>query len=91
MSNEEAKQLEGELQSANKTQSLSPMALLLNQLRITVDKQLPKMDFLFQLFGKPCFPRRELVAVTGKAKSGKGLDLWIVNNGKSRKALKKLL
>ena len=47
------------------------MALLLNQLRITVDKQLPKMDFLFQLFGKPCFPRRELVAVTGKAKSGK--------------------
>ena len=71
MSNEEAKQLEGELQSANKTQSLSPMALLLNQLRITVDKQLPKMDFLFRLFGKPCFPRRELVAVTGKAKSGK--------------------
>jgi len=71
MNNEEAKQLEGELQSANKTQSLSPMALLLNQLRITVDKQLPKMDFLFQLFGKPCFPRRELVAVTGKAKSGK--------------------
>ena len=71
MSNEEAKQLEGELQSANKTQSLSPMALLLDQLRITVDKQLPKMDFLFQLFGKPCFPRRELVAVTGKAKSGK--------------------
>ena len=47
------------------------MELLLNQLRITVDKQLPKMDFLFQLFGKPCFPRRELVAVTGKAKSGK--------------------
>ena len=71
MSNEGAKQFEGELQSANKTQSLSPMALLLNQLRITVDKQLPKMDFLFQLFGKPCFPRRELVAVTGKAKSGK--------------------
>jgi KaiC/GvpD/RAD55 family RecA-like ATPase len=71
MSNEGAKQLEGELQSANKTQSLSPMALLLNQLRITVDKQLPKMDFLFQLFGKPCFPRRELVAVTGNAKSGK--------------------
>ena len=29
------------------------------------------MDFLFRLFGKPCFPRRELVAITGKAKSGK--------------------
>ena len=51
--------------------TLSPVALLLEQLRITADKQLPKMDFLFQLFGRPCFPRRELVAVTGKAKSGK--------------------
>ena len=51
--------------------TLSPVALLLEQLRITADKQLPKMDFLFQLFNRPCFPRRELVAVTGKAKSGK--------------------
>ena len=29
------------------------------------------MEFLFRLFGKPCFPRGELVAITGKAKSGK--------------------
>ena len=64
-------QLERELQQINDTQPQSPITLLLEQLRITVDKQLPKMDFLFQLFGKPCFPRRELVAVTGKAKSGK--------------------
>ena len=46
---------------------------LLEQLRITSDKQLPEMDFLFRIFGKPCFPRGELVAVTGKAKSGKTL------------------
>ena len=39
--------------------------------RITPDKQLPPMQFLFRLFGRPCFPRGELVAVTGKAKSGK--------------------
>ena len=71
MNNEGAKQLEGELQHAGEAQSLSPLALLLENFRITADKQLPKMDFLFQLFGKPCFPRRELVAVTGKAKSGK--------------------
>ena len=49
----------------------SPLMLKLDQYRITPDKQLPKMDFLFRLFGKPCFPRRELVAITGKAKSGK--------------------
>ena len=45
----------------------------LEQLRITRDKQLPEMEFLFRIFGKPCFPRGELVAVTGKAKSGKTL------------------
>ena len=68
MNNEQTSQVTAELESA---ETLSPMALLLEQLRITADKQLPKMDFLFQLFGHPCFPRRELVAVTGKAKSGK--------------------
>ena len=68
MNNEQTNQVAAELENAT---TLSPMALLLEQLRITADKQLPKMDFLFQLFGRPCFPRRELVAVTGKAKSGK--------------------
>ena len=46
---------------------------LLEQLRITRDKELPPLHFLFRIFGKPCFPRGELVAVTGKAKSGKTL------------------
>ena len=68
MNNEQTSQVTAELEDAT---TLSPVALLLEQLRITADKQLPKMDFLFQLFGHPCFPRRELVAVTGKAKSGK--------------------
>ena len=68
MNSEQTSQVTAELENAT---TLSPVALLLEQLRITADKQLPKMDFLFQLFGRPCFPRRELVAVTGKAKSGK--------------------
>ena len=29
------------------------------------------MEFLFRLFHRPCFPRGELVALSGKAKSGK--------------------
>ena len=45
----------------------------LELLRITHDKELPEMDFLFRIFDSPCFPRGELVAVTGKAKSGKTL------------------
>ena len=50
---------------------MSPLMLELESLRITPDKQLQPMEFLFRLFGKPCFPRRELVGITGKAKSGK--------------------
>ena len=64
-------QLDAELEHAGEETALSPKMLLLEQLRITPEKQLPKMEFLFQLYGKPCFPRRELVAITGKAKSGK--------------------
>ena len=39
--------------------------------RITVDKDLPEMEFLLKLFDVPCCPRGEMVAFTGKAKSGK--------------------
>ena len=64
-------QLDAELEHAGEETTLSPQMLLLEQLRITPEKELPRMEFLFRLFGKPCFPRRELVAITGKAKSGK--------------------
>ena len=64
-------QLGAELEHAGEDTALSPKMLKLEEMRITPEKQLPKMDFLFRLFGKPCFPRRELVAITGKAKSGK--------------------
>ena len=39
--------------------------------RITSETPLKKMEFLFELYKVPCFPRGELVAVAGKAKSGK--------------------
>lgn len=44
---------------------------LLEAHRITPDKKLKKMDFLFEMFHKPCFPRGEIVGLSGKAKSGK--------------------
>ena len=46
--------------------------------RITPETELPPMEFLFRLNGIGCFPRSELVANTGKAKSGKTLFLSIV-------------
>lgn len=47
--------------------------VLLEQLRITKDKDLPPIDFLYRIFGQPCFPRGEIVVISGKAKSGKTL------------------
>ena len=64
-------QLDVELAHAGEATTLSPKMLLLEKLRITPERELEPMEFLFRLFGKPCFPRRELVAITGKAKSGK--------------------
>ena len=40
-------------------------------LRITAASQIPPHEFLFTWNDTPCFARGELVAVTGKAKSGK--------------------
>lgn len=71
MDNQALTQLDTELKHAGEDTTLSPLMLQLEQLRITPNKQLPKMEFLFRVNGKPCFPRRELVAITGKAKSGK--------------------
>jgi len=38
---------------------------------LTAQSDVPSHEFLYQWHGKPCFARGELVALTGKAKSGK--------------------
>ena len=43
------------------------------KLHIRRDTILPPIKFLFHIIGKPYFPRGELVAATGKAKSPKTL------------------
>ena len=64
--------IEAELAMAGVSPQVRERLERLEQLRrITPDKALPPMRFLFRLFGRPCFPRGELVAITGKAKSGK--------------------
>lgn len=63
--------IQNELALAGQPSMVPPEVLALDKRRITPDKVLPTMQFLFRLFGSPCLPRGELVAVTGKAKSGK--------------------
>ena len=43
----------------------------LEKLRITSGSEIPPHEFLYTWNGVPCYARGELVAVTGKAKSGK--------------------
>ena len=50
----------------------------LMQHRVTPETKLPPLEFLFKMNGIECFPLSELVANTGKAKSGKTLFLSIV-------------
>lgn len=64
-------QIDKELTLAGKVSGLSPVLLDLEKNRITSTTELPPMEFLFSLFDEPCFPLRELVAFTGRAKSGK--------------------
>ena len=63
--------IEGALRQAGEPSALPPDVNALELLRITPETPLAPMDFLLRLFGRPCFPRGELVAITGKAKSGK--------------------
>ena len=50
----------------------------LAELRVTPTTVLPPMEPLFWMYDVPCFYRGELVAVCGKAKSGKTLFLSVI-------------
>lgn len=70
--------IEGEISLAGEQSLLTPELVTLFKNRITEESHLPPMDFLFRILDTPCFPRRELVAVAGKAKSGKTFFLSLL-------------
>ena len=62
--------IQAEIALAGITPEQEQLLQRLESRRITPDRELPQLEFLFRL-KKPCFARGELVAVSGKAKSGK--------------------
>ena len=60
-----------ELAQAGEVSPVSPLVVKLDKCRIMSDTDVPSEDFLMRLFGKPCFPRRDLSTVTGTEKCGK--------------------
>ena len=63
--------IEEELAQAGEVSPVSPLVVKLDKCRIMSDTDVPSEDFLMRLFGKPCFPRRDLSTVTGTEKCGK--------------------
>lgn len=78
MDNEAFNLVKGRLAIHNQAaKKLTPCDELL-QYRVMPETELPPLEFLFKMNGVECFPRAELVANTGKAKSGKTFFLSIV-------------
>ena len=63
--------VKNELAQALVTPSTQDDLYEMEQCRITPSSKVKPHRFLFSIQNTPCFPRGELVAVTGKAKSGK--------------------
>lgn len=64
-------QIQQELSRAGEDPEMRLYRERLEKHRITYSTDIPPRSFLFKLFGIPCFPRGELVALTGKEKCGK--------------------
>ena len=60
-----------ELAQAGETSPVTPLVLKLDDYRIASDTQVPEEEFLLRMFGRPCFPRRDLTTITGLEKCGK--------------------
>ena len=60
-----------ELSQAGTSSPVTTELLKLDSHRIMSDTPVPAEEFLLRMFGKPCFPRRDLSAVTGLEKCGK--------------------
>ncbi len=63
--------IEEELGKVVNASSVSPLVMKLDKFRIMSDTDVPPEEFLMRLFGKPCFPRRDISTVTGTEKCGK--------------------
>jgi hypothetical protein len=60
-----------ELAQAGQVSPVSPLLQTLDKYRIATNTVVPNEEFLFRMFGRPCFPRRDLTTVTGVEKCGK--------------------
>ena len=63
--------IEKEIALSSAAPSVAPAVLKLDKCRIMADTEVKSEDFLLRWYGKPCFPRLDLSAITGTEKCGK--------------------
>ena len=67
-----------ELSKAGETSLITPLLLKLDKLRIVSTSDIQDEDFLFNINGKPCLPRKDLTVITGQPKTGKTMLISIL-------------
>lgn len=70
--------LQQELAQDGPAPEISPEIMELDKYRITTESNIVDEEFLFTMNGQPCFPRKDLTAFTGQAKSGKTVLISIL-------------
>ena len=60
-----------EFEKAEKATVISETLQHLDKFRITTDTMVQEEEFLMRMYGRPCFPRGDLSAITGVEKCGK--------------------
>ena len=67
-----------ELSKAGETSLITPLLLKLDKLRIVSTSAIEDEEFLFNINGKPCLPRKDLTVITGQPKTGKTMLISIL-------------
>ena len=67
-----------ELTRVESASEISTEIMELDKYRITTESNIVDEEFLFTMKGQPCFPRKDLTAFTGQAKSGKTVLISIL-------------
>ena len=67
-----------ELSKAGEASVITPLLLELDKLRIVSTSAIEDEEFLFNINGKPCLPRKDLTVITGQPKTGKTMLISIL-------------
>ena len=75
---ENKKLVSEELSQAGEPSVITPQLIKLDKFRIVSTGDIKSEEFLFNINGMPCMPRKDMTVVTGQAKTGKTVLISIL-------------